>query len=177
MGFYGYSHYESGGNYTGLLSVTEDSTGNLLFGHIWGATYYDGKAWTELPVANEFGEVFSVVVDNDDEYWLASRHLWKWNRDAVTVNEKTKPEPVTINVFPNPFNPSTTITYQLSERDNIQISIYNVTGQRVKQEDVGMQPQGAHTFVWDASDYSAGVYIGSVKSGKQEKRIKMLLLK
>ena len=79
--------------------------------------------------------------------------------------------------IPNPFNPTTTIYYILGERSDVEITIYNVSGQLVARKDIGMQLPGMYRYEWDASNYSAGVYVCVVRSEKQEKRIKMLLMK
>lgn len=105
-----------------------------------------------------------------------------FNYDASTdVNETDSGERASALILkqniPNPFNPTTTIKYRLDERNSVEIAIYNVSGQLVAHKDIGMQLPGMHTYVWDASNFSAGVYVCTVKSGIHEKRIKMLLMK
>jgi hypothetical protein len=84
--------------------------------------------------------------------------------------------------YPNPFNPMTTIAYDLPRQAQVEIVIYNIAGQRVKtlvSETVGA---GNHTVVWDSRDQSgdpvsSGIYFYRIKAGDYVDSRKMLLLK
>ncbi len=78
---------------------------------------------------------------------------------------------------PNPFNPTTTIGFTLSEAGHVTVDIYNVAGQKVDTLVNDIMSTGRHSLVWDASGKSAGVYFYSVKSGDFSKTMKMTLLK
>ncbi|MBO6586909.1 MAG: T9SS type A sorting domain-containing protein [Gracilimonas sp.] len=84
--------------------------------------------------------------------------------------------------FPNPFNPATTISYQLPEQTKVTVQIFNILGQLVSEPVNASQKPGKYQFRWNASSYASGVYlyrfVGKTESGKQvtEQR-KMLLVK
>jgi len=78
---------------------------------------------------------------------------------------------------PNPFNPTTTISFNLVDAGNVSIEVYNVAGQKVDTIVDGFMDAGSHSIVWDASAFSAGVYFYTVKSGGHSKTMKMTLLK
>jgi len=78
---------------------------------------------------------------------------------------------------PNPFNPTTTISFSLAEAGNVTIEVYNVAGQKVDTIVNEYMDAGSHSVVWDASSFSAGVYFYTVKSGDYSKTMKMTLLK
>jgi hypothetical protein len=78
---------------------------------------------------------------------------------------------------PNPFNPTTTIGFNLVEDGNVSIDIFNVAGQKVDTLVNDFMTAGKHSVVWDASGFSAGVYFYTVKSGDFSKTMKMTLLK
>ena len=78
--------------------------------------------------------------------------------------------------YPNPFNPSTTINYQLPENSDVNLSIYNILGQKVVTLVSGKQTAGAHKVEWNASGLSSGVYFYHLKAGQQSKARKMILL-
>lgn len=66
--------------------------------------------------------------------------------------------------FPNPFNPTTSIQYTLPEKSNVQLTIYNLKGQRIRTLIHGPVDAGAHNLKWDACDQNgmpvaAGIYI------------------
>jgi hypothetical protein len=81
------------------------------------------------------------------------------------------------NVYPNPFNPSTTIEYGLPIRSNISIVIYNVLGQKVKGLVSGDQSEGEHDVIWSATDVPSGVYFCRMMSGDYWATKQIVLIK
>lgn len=79
--------------------------------------------------------------------------------------------------YPNPFNPKTTIEYKLSKNTAVNLSIYNVTGQKVVTLIAEEQPAGHYAVEWDAQAYSSGMYILTLKAGFFEQSRKMILLR
>lgn len=83
---------------------------------------------------------------------------------------------------PNPFNPSTTIRYQLPEATPIRIEVYNLLGQRVRTLVDGSQVAGRHSVVWTGTDQmgrrvSSGVYIYRMTAGAFSETRRLLLLR
>ena len=84
--------------------------------------------------------------------------------------------------YPNPFNPSTTIAYQLPSSAEVRLAIYNVLGQRVRVLIDRMVPPGYYQAVWDGRDMNgrsvgSGVYIYEFQAGSYRQVRKMMLLK
>ena len=79
--------------------------------------------------------------------------------------------------YPNPFNPTTTISYQLEELDFVNISIYDINGRLLSNIVNKMMPSGHHSIVWDASDYPTGIYFIKMISGNYNGTEKVLLVK
>ncbi len=84
--------------------------------------------------------------------------------------------------FPNPFNPATTISYELAENSDVQIQIVDVTGREIQSWRHDSKEAGYHEMVWAGVDQSgkpvsAGLYLLSVQAGKQIQTSKLLLLK
>ena len=78
---------------------------------------------------------------------------------------------------PNPFNPSTTITFTLAEAGKTTVDVYNAAGQKVDTILDANLSAGSHSVTWDASRFSAGVYFYTIQSGKFLGTRKMTLLK
>jgi photosystem II stability/assembly factor-like uncharacterized protein len=78
--------------------------------------------------------------------------------------------------FPNPFNPTTAIGYQLSTLSQVDLSIFNISGQKVYTLVSKKQPAGTYFVRWDATDYASGVYYYSLKVGNFQEMKKMVLL-
>jgi hypothetical protein len=86
------------------------------------------------------------------------------------------------NVFPNPFNPSTTISYDLPDAAFVSIVIYDAIGQEVRRLVGEQTAAGRYRTQWDARDnqgraVGSGVYIAKVEAGSFSSSQKMLLLK
>jgi hypothetical protein len=78
---------------------------------------------------------------------------------------------------PNPFNPSTTISFNIPEASKVSVGIFNVAGQKVATTANDYMSAGNHLVTWDASGCSAGVYFYTVKAGDYAKTMKMTLVK
>ncbi|HNX00274.1 MAG TPA: FlgD immunoglobulin-like domain containing protein, partial [Candidatus Cloacimonadota bacterium] len=84
--------------------------------------------------------------------------------------------------YPNPFNPSTTISYNLKDNAQVTLDIYNIRGQLVKSLVHEKQSSGKHSIVWNGRDESntscaSGVYLYRLKAGEALITRKMILMK
>lgn len=92
------------------------------------------------------------------------------------------PTEFAVNVYPNPFNPTTTISYELPESAPVSVVIYDVLGQQVRHLISQFNSAGRYSVQWDARDnqgrgVASGVYIAKVDAGTTTLSQKMLLLK
>ena len=67
--------------------------------------------------------------------------------------------------YPNPFNPSTTIRFQLPERRHVTVAVFNMLGQRVATLVDGEMSAGYHNVVWNAGSAPSGVYFVRMQAG------------
>ena len=79
--------------------------------------------------------------------------------------------------YPNPFNPSTTIEYSLAKAAKVDLSIYNVLGQKIATLVNSRQSAGIQQVVFDASKLSTGVYFYRIQADDFVQVKKMLLMK
>jgi len=84
--------------------------------------------------------------------------------------------------FPNPFNPTTTLRFDLPEVSDATVTIFNMLGQKVRVFNMNDTPAGYHSIKWNATnDYGeqvgAGVYLYQLKTKDFVKSRKMILLK
>jgi chitinase len=77
--------------------------------------------------------------------------------------------------YPNPFNPTTTIMFQLEREMPVNLSIYSLTGDLVTVLKNGMASTGKNTIVWDATNYSSGVYFYKFETAGFSETKKMIL--
>jgi hypothetical protein len=79
--------------------------------------------------------------------------------------------------YPNPFNNMTMINYQLPSASEVELSVYNLLGQKIVTLVSGEQQAGLHHVVFNGTDLSSGIYIYSIKAGRFNQVKKMLLLR
>ncbi|MCA9732859.1 T9SS type A sorting domain-containing protein, partial [candidate division KSB1 bacterium] len=79
--------------------------------------------------------------------------------------------------YPNPFNPETTIEFNLAKSGRTTLEVYNVMGQRVATLVNGQLNSGLHRFTFDATQFATGVYIYKLTSGNVTQVKKMMFLK
>ena len=79
--------------------------------------------------------------------------------------------------YPNPFNPSTSFDVYMSNSEAISVDVYNVTGQLIYTIHSGELTSGKHTFNWNASDISSGVYFIKATTASNVATQKVMLMK
>lgn len=79
--------------------------------------------------------------------------------------------------YPNPFNPTTTISYELSSDMPVNLSVYDISGRKIATLVDEYQSSGFHSLKWDASEFSSGIYLYQLTSGSLIETEKMLLIK
>lgn len=106
------------------------------------------------------------------------------NQIEMLMGARFLPAPTefAVNAYPNPFNPSTTLAYDLPSDAIVNIVIYDALGQEVRRLVATQRNAGRYTIQWDARDnlghgVGSGVYIAKIKAGTFSASQKMLLLK
>ena len=127
-------------------------------------------------------DVFQFKVEgNGTIYW--DNFYFYSNLVGVDNTSETLPQKFTLEQnFPNPFNPFTTLRYDLPEDALVNITIYDMLGRKVKTLVNTTQDAGFKSVIWDATNNqggpaSAGVYLYNLQAGEFVKTKKMVLLK
>jgi hypothetical protein len=79
--------------------------------------------------------------------------------------------------YPNPFNPITMINYQVPMTNEVEISVYNILGEKIVTLVSKKQQAGYYSVQWDASDFASGIYYYKIKAGAFISVKKMILVK
>ena len=92
------------------------------------------------------------------------------------------PEKPNLSAYPNPFNPSTTIELSLINNEKIELSIYNILGQKITTLVDEKLDRGTHQIVWNGTDeygkkLTSGLYLYKMKSSSYQLTKKIILLK
>jgi hypothetical protein len=79
--------------------------------------------------------------------------------------------------YPNPFNPTTRVVFELNQQADITLKVYNPVGQLVGLLASGTYEAGAHSVEFNAADLPTGMYIAQLSNGSQTQMMKMMLIK
>jgi hypothetical protein len=82
-----------------------------------------------------------------------------------------------VSAYPNPFNPSVTLSYQLFSDSDVTLDIYNIHGQKISTVVNELQQKGLHNVQWNGSKFPSGVYFYRIQAGNEIKNGKLMLLK
>jgi hypothetical protein len=141
--------------------------------------YWHGVLSTEVQLDGYFG-----ISSNDPQTPVENVHL---RLDVITGVEGPQADALPTKYalhpnFPNPFNPSTTIKYDLKEAGKVSLKIYNVLGQEVRTLVSGAHTAGFKSVVWDGRNnagqaVSSGIYVYRLETSGFVKSRKMMLIK
>lgn len=140
---------------------------------IWATTGIDASSYT---VGNDYA-ITGVGSKYSDEHQLLVGYTSDINV-ANAICEDCSPEKFELSrAYPNPFNPSTTIEFSLVDAGEYEISVYNITGQKLSVLSDGYAQPGVYKYVWNAADFTSGVYFIRLNSGSQFATQKVVLIK
>jgi len=132
--------------------------------------------------------VFAVDLDGDGDNDLAVANYWSNDISilinlSITTGVDNSPETYLpgsyflVHNYPNPFNASTVIDYQLPVDCYVKLEIYNLFGQKVATLVDSKQQAGYRSSVWDASAASSGIYFYKLTAGDYTETRRMMLVK
>tara|TARA_B100002051_G_scaffold276595_1_gene326006 strand:+ start:74 stop:4081 length:4008 start_codon:yes stop_codon:yes gene_type:complete len=93
---------------------------------------------------------------HDEDYWIFQ--FIDTDELSNNLDHLVPSKFVLHNPYPNPFNPVTHISYDVSKISNIAFIVYDINGRVVDQIEKGVQSPGYHSFDWNASRHSSGIY-------------------
>ncbi len=123
----------------------------------------------------------NATIGNPSDLYQLTSYESEINNNQIPQNAEC-----ILRIYPNPFNPSTTISFELSSEDvsDSEISIYNIKGQKIKSFSIKNEliEQGKVSVVWNGADdsnqlVSSGIYFCKLKEGNKILTKKLMLLK
>ncbi|MCE5250286.1 T9SS type A sorting domain-containing protein [bacterium] len=159
--------------FAGAPAKTAEDSGIAVFlttGSAYDGFYCDNNI--------EGKEVDGKIPRINGTWYLAEDSFKGIITNAPTAVDENAPAAFTVKQnSPNPFNPSTTISFTIPEAGNVSVDVFNVAGQKIDTIASEFMSAGSHSITWNASGFSAGVYFYTVKSGEFSRTMKMTLLK
>lgn len=147
----------------------------------WIARYSDGKRTQNYAT--------SLALDRDDNVVVTGHSGGKgWNKYTTVKYRQKAPNleafqlsnstvPSLSRQYPNPFNPSTTIEFELPKAGFVTLTIYNVAGEKVTTLVSENLAAGSYQYRWDARDLASGVYFYRMQAGNFVVTRKIVMVK
>jgi Secretion system C-terminal sorting domain/FG-GAP-like repeat len=126
--------------------------------------------------------VFDIDADGNPDILSGARGgglLFFKNQTPLTLADKSPNAEISFKLdsnFPNPFNNSTMISYQLSKKADVELSIYNLLGQKVATLVDKNQLAGNYHVQWDATGFASGIYFYTIQTNNGFRQSRKLLL-
>lgn len=171
----------------------------------WIISYHHGKVtgsrrWTgnliDIPVMGNDGNLFSQgylhtgetpqfkYLDNTTGNLTDLNHgdIPEWENNGIYILgsidvQEILPQQIMLSTYPNPFNPTTTLSFTVQNEGMLQLSIYNIPGQLVSEIAHEYRTPGNIEYTWDAGNHPSGVYLARLNINNTFYTQKLVLLK
>ena len=174
-------------------NASEPNAASKLSPEVEVLTYSDGRnlrvGLVDLQGLEVIRKGNQTLVELEGEYEIESVLAADMNSRGIipAIQQATKETSLPTNFelaqnFPNPFNPTTEISFSLPERTKVTLEIFNVLGQRVTTLVDGSLEAGVHSVTWDSRDFdgsqvASGLYMYRIHTEKFSQSKKMILMK
>ncbi|HTR80983.1 MAG TPA: PQQ-dependent sugar dehydrogenase [Bacteroidota bacterium] len=184
------------GGYVYRGTKLPDLQGMYIYGDygykaVWGLEYSNGVVQGNSLLATSAQDISSFGADEEGEVYLvgyngSNSYIYTLQNDGTKVGDVPKngvPTEYSLSApYPNPFNPSTTIAFDIPIAGHVTIAVYNSQGQKVVDLANRWYESGRYTVAWDGKDsqgnsVATGPYLYTMESGHFKQTGKMLLLK
>jgi len=108
---------------------------------------------------------FNISISSNGYHFWSDSFYVDIQPTGITQSDASVPKKFDLKQnYPNPFNPVTSIEYQVARTSNVELSIYNLLGQKVAALVSEKQPAGSYKAAWDASGFASGVYLYKIQT-------------
>ncbi|MCD4818698.1 MAG: T9SS type A sorting domain-containing protein [Candidatus Cloacimonetes bacterium] len=158
-----------------LLYFGEDTFCDIIFPNHIDQVLQDDKILYVL--FSNIHETYNYL--NERDYFIQKMDFSDY---TVSDNSNLNKPVLTTIAYPNPFNPTVNISYNLPNDSKISLEIFNIKGQKIKTILAENQKAGNHQTIWKGNDenekrVSSGIYFYKLKTDKQENIKKIILMK
>jgi hypothetical protein len=116
----------------------------------------------------------ALAKSDDDSLW--EDEFWWETGKSLTIHDLPM-ETKLIGNYPNPFNPATAISFQLSTASFVELKVYDLLGREIGTLLNEELLPGWYTTQWNGSEYASGVYLYRIQAGRFVQTSKFVLLK
>ncbi|KAA3604312.1 MAG: T9SS C-terminal target domain-containing protein [Calditrichaeota bacterium] len=178
----GFNVYRKVGNGT-FVQIASYKGNSELLGALNSTTSNDYSFIDNSELRN--GKTYTYYISDVETNGIETKHEKSAETVRFILNEEiaqTKLDYILAQNFPNPFNPSTQINFQIAKTQDVRLQVYNLKGELVKELMNEKMNKGSHSAKWDGTDsfgnqVSSGTYFYKFSAGIFSQTNKMVLLK
>ncbi|MCF8259303.1 MAG: T9SS type A sorting domain-containing protein [Melioribacteraceae bacterium] len=179
--FYSLLSYGTTDSYRQAFKIIDITTGNTVFEQDNASYYFTYPAIWDIDGDN----ILECSFARYDYPNFTNYTYFVFNTGVVSSSQESVTGPINFSLkqnFPNPFNPSTTIQYNLPFSSSVNVTIYDINGRIIKRLFDGIKQQGSHQIEWNGKsdkniEVSSGTYFYEIKTDKGQLIKKMQLIK
>jgi hypothetical protein len=165
--------------YSDLFVIKTDFDGNDMWSRQFGGYKNEGASEMLFDTAGNI-----IISGGTSSYFIHNKVFFlsisPEGEFVTSIDSDGFPRPTDFKLYanyPNPFNNSTVIAYDLFENSHVQINIYNLRGQKIRTLFEADQQMGRHSLSFDAFGLSSGMYLYELQTNRGATAKKLLLLK
>ncbi len=166
-----------GAGYNDVWLIRTNSNGDTLWTKTFGGKQNDGAQSVQQTTDGGF-----IIAGFTGSFGMGSFDFWliKTASDPVGVEKEITANLTMYQIYqnyPNPFNLSTVISWQITAGSHVELSVYNLLGEKVATLVSEKMNAGNHTYTFDGKNLASGVYYYQLVAGDFREVKKMILLK
>jgi hypothetical protein len=185
---------ELGSNQNPNFTIGDDQSYSMEATQLFTMNHQGEEMLTNLAPLdnqNDVSEQFSLNIVDEEIFVLSKiidsefKEAWHYSRitKEMTGNENEINTPISnLRNYPNPFNPTTTISFSIAKSEDVKLTVYNTKGQVVKTLINMKMNSGKHSIQWSGKDnsnnaVSSGVYFYRLETGSKTETKKCIMMK
>ena len=146
-------------------------------GHNGTAGYCNENDIPTFKIYSIFNNQLLDISSNDIKNYIPNSITYVEEINSISTNNFTPKEFNLVSIYPNPFNPITTIRFSIPINSNVSIVIYDLKGEEISRLVDENYAEGYHQVNWDASPFTSGLYLVKMIVGDFQCTQKLMLIK
>jgi hypothetical protein len=154
----------------------------LTSGTDWRVFFLRNENWTEipgiLPITAAQNVSFADANGDGNPDLFTTDAVWlNLTPSGMKHDSNLPPSSFALSAYPNPFNPTTEITFSLPKAGYASVKVYDILGQQITTLQDGVLTAGEHHVTFDGNHFPTGIYFLRLEAASYQRTLKLVLLK